>query len=69
MQGAQHAQAGVFGEPESAEALAKAILSLAGNRPLCREYGANGRRFVEKYYSRQAQARRLADLLEMLVIL
>ena len=65
----ERAQAGLFAEPESAEALAKAILSLAGNRPLCREYGANGRRFVEKYYSRQAQARRLADLLEMLVIL
>jgi len=33
----------------------------------CQEYGPNGRRFVEQHYSRQAQARRLATLLERLI--
>ena len=65
----ERAQAGVFVEPESVGALVEAIQTLSADRERCQEYGANGRRFVEKYYSRQAQARRLADLLEMLVIL
>jgi colanic acid biosynthesis glycosyl transferase WcaI len=60
------AQAGVFVEPESAGAMVDAIQTLATDRERCREYGVNGRRFVEEYYSRQAQAQKLAELLEEL---
>ena len=62
----ERAQAGVFVPPESSEAMVKAIRALAADRERCQEYGANGRRFVEKHYSRQAQARNLTHLLEKL---
>ncbi len=63
----EQAQGGVFVEPESPTALAAALRRLAAERERCRAYGANGRRFVVAHYSRQAQARRLAELLESLV--
>ncbi|HID24078.1 MAG TPA: glycosyltransferase WbuB [Planctomycetaceae bacterium] len=62
----EQAQAGLFVEPESPEALVEAIRFLSEHRDLCREYGANGRRFVERHYSRQVQAQRLVELLERL---
>lgn len=62
----ERAQAGVFVEPESSEAMAEAIRALATDRERCQEYGANGRRLVEKHYSRQAQALQLNELLEAL---
>jgi len=62
----EQAQAGIFVEPESAESLAEAIETLSASRHRCREYGANGRHFVEAHCSRQAQARQLVDLLEAL---
>jgi len=60
----ERAQAGIFVEPESVEAMVEAVRSLAADRQRCQKYGVNGRRFVEEHYSRQAQARRLAALLE-----
>jgi glycosyltransferase involved in cell wall biosynthesis len=63
----ERAQAGVYVEPESPEILAEAILALSKDPDRCRSYGESGRRFVEAYYSRQAQARRLADLLASLI--
>ena len=60
------AQAGVFVEPESPEAMAEAIRVLSTDRERCRRHGANGRFFVEVHYSRQAQAQRLTELLETL---
>jgi glycosyltransferase involved in cell wall biosynthesis len=60
----ERAQAGVFIPPESPEAMVEAIRTLATDRERCREYGANGRRMVKEHYSRQAQARRLTELLE-----
>ncbi|HEC36126.1 MAG TPA: glycosyltransferase WbuB [Anaerolineae bacterium] len=62
----ERAQAGVFVEPESAEAMAETIRALSTDSDRCRAYGRNGRRFVEAHYSRQAQARRLVELLEAL---
>ena len=59
----EQAQAGLFVEPESPQVLAEAVRRLAADRGQCRVYGANGRRFVEAHYSRQAQARRLTELL------
>ncbi len=63
----EEAEAGVFVEPEDPEVLAKAIMQLAGDLPLARRLGANGRRYVERYFSRRAQAERLAHLLETIV--
>lgn len=59
----ERAQAGLYVEPEDPRALAQTIVELAARREWCRELGAKGRRFVEAYYSRQAQARALASLL------
>ena len=60
----QQAEAGVFVPPEAPRALATALLDLSRDRQRCRTHGLNGRRFVEKNYSRQAQARQLTHLLE-----
>ncbi len=62
----QRAHAGWYVEPESVDALVKALDGLSTRPDLCRRYGANGRRFVVEHYSRQAQARQLVDLLESL---
>lgn len=62
----ERAHAGVFVEPESAEAMAETIRALSTDSDRCRAYGRNGRRFVEAHYSRQAQARQLVELLEAL---
>jgi glycosyltransferase involved in cell wall biosynthesis len=59
----ERAQAGVYVEPESPQSLAEAVQALSKDRARCRNYGKSGRWFVEAHYSRQAQARRLADLL------
>ena len=60
----EQARAGLFVEPESPEKLAAALRFLSHERERCREYGANGRRFVQAHYSRQAQARQLTAFLE-----
>ncbi len=64
----ERAQAGVFIPPESSDAMVEAIRALDADRERCQEYGANGRRLVEKHYSRQAQAQRLVELLEALTL-
>lgn len=63
----EQAQGGVFVEPEDPEALVRAIRRLADDLPLARRLGANGRHYVERYFSRRAQAERLAHLLETIV--
>lgn len=63
----ERANAGLFVEPENAEQMAQAILQLDGERERLREYGDNGRRFVEAHYSRQRLAGRLEALLSELV--
>ncbi len=63
----ERAQAGVYVEPESPQGLAQAIQALSKTPDRCRSHGKNGRQFVEAHYSRQAQARRLADLLKSLI--
>jgi len=60
------ARAGVFVEPESVAALVAAIRSLSDQPEQCRVLGANGRRFVEQFYSRKAQARELNTCLTAL---
>jgi colanic acid biosynthesis glycosyl transferase WcaI len=63
----EQAQAGMFVNPESVKEMAEAVQTLSADRARCREYGANGRRFVVAHYSRQAQAERLVGLLEDLI--
>ncbi len=60
----EEAKGGLYVPPEDAQALAAGICRLAANRRLARSLGANGRRYVERHYSRQAQAQRLAQLLK-----
>jgi glycosyltransferase involved in cell wall biosynthesis len=63
----EEAQAGLFVPPENPEALAAAIVHLAADRQLARRLGANGRQYVERHFSRRAQAEKLAHLLETVV--
>jgi glycosyltransferase involved in cell wall biosynthesis len=58
------AQAGIFVEPEDAQALAQAILELRDRPELRRQMGQRGRAFTEEHYSRQAQAEQLAKIMQ-----
>ena len=49
----ERAQGGICVEPESAVAMAKAILALKGDRALRRVMGENGREFVACHYDRR----------------
>lgn len=59
----QKAQAGVWAEPENVTAIKDAILFLYNHPSLCKEFGKNGRSYVEKYFSRKIQAERLEKIL------
>jgi glycosyltransferase involved in cell wall biosynthesis len=52
----QAAGAGIGIQPESAEALEKAILQLAGNREAASAMGRKGRQFVEAEFDRDKLA-------------
>ena len=62
----READAGITIPPESPGSLIANILQLRSDLDLCQRYGQNGRRAVIAQYSRQAQARRLAELLQTL---
>jgi len=64
----EKARAGIFVEPENSDALNKAISYLYENRKLRQELGENGRRFVEKNYSRKAKADTYLSFLQELQI-
>jgi glycosyltransferase involved in cell wall biosynthesis len=61
------ANGGLFVPPEDQTALARAINELALLPDRGRSLGANGRRFTEERYSRQAQARQLEQLLSSVI--
>jgi len=61
------ANGGLFVPPEDPTALARAINELALLPDRGRSLGANGRRFTEERYSRQAQARQLEQLLSSVI--
>jgi colanic acid biosynthesis glycosyl transferase WcaI len=63
----ERAEGGLYVEPEDPAALAQAVRALACQLERCREYGRNGRCFVEAHYSRQAQAAQLVELVEGLL--
>jgi colanic acid biosynthesis glycosyl transferase WcaI len=57
------ARAGCYVEPENPQALVAAIHRLAADPATSREMGLRGRAFVKTHFSRQAQARHLAYVL------
>jgi len=61
------ADAGILIPPEDASALQDAILRLRADPALGARLGANGRRFVEQHFSRDATARSYVALLTTLV--
>jgi glycosyltransferase involved in cell wall biosynthesis len=63
----KNAQAGIWVEPENAVGIKDAILFLYNNPQLCKEFGKNGRTYVEKYFSRKIQAERLEKILVKVV--
>lgn len=59
----EEAQGGIFVEPEDAAGIAGAVLYLRDHPDEAARLGANGRRYVEKHYSRERMAQRLESLL------
>jgi glycosyltransferase involved in cell wall biosynthesis len=57
------AQAGIFVEPENAQAMAAAILELHSSPQLLARFGVNGRIYVVENYARSAQAETLEKVL------
>ena len=62
----EQAEAGIFVEPENPAAMAAAIVKLKQSPESRIRMGMNGRRAVERYYSRRAQADQLLRLLNTL---
>jgi glycosyltransferase involved in cell wall biosynthesis len=58
------AGAGIAVPPGDAEALADAVLRLAGDRPAARRMGLNGRNCIERDFSRSVLADQLCQVLE-----
>ena len=63
----ERAQCGVCVEPGNAPALADALRELARDPVRARRMGRNGRRYLEKHFSREAGAATLRNLLKDLV--
>jgi glycosyltransferase involved in cell wall biosynthesis len=57
------AKGGIWVEPENPEQIVNAIRYLHVNPNLCREFGKNGRKYVEEHFSRKVQAERLEKIL------
>ena len=57
------ANAGLFIEPESPEALAQAIQQLARNRDLCETMGQQGREYIIRNFSRAESAQKYIEIL------
>jgi glycosyltransferase involved in cell wall biosynthesis len=55
--------AGIFAEPENAQSLRTAILALVDDPDRANQCGANGRRFVEREFSRDVMAARYVEVL------
>jgi len=60
----EQAGGGIFVPPEDPNALAENLRQLSLQPEKCQEMGKRAREFTMKDYSRQSQARRLADLLQ-----
>ncbi|MBL7913302.1 MAG: glycosyltransferase family 4 protein [Bacteroidia bacterium] len=56
--------AGIYFEPENAEKLTKAILTLIGDKDLALQMGKNGRRFVNEFFNRENIAQQFYEQLK-----
>ena len=63
------AGAGIFVSPGNPQELAEAVLTLADNAALARSMGTAGRQAVERHFSRQVIARKLANLMEEMQVM
>ena len=61
------ANAGICIEPENYEQLANAVLSLYENPQLRKEYGNNGKSYVETNFNRKLLARKYLNVLEQVI--
>jgi len=59
----EKAKGGVWVKPEDFKGIANAVRYLFDNPESCQAYGSNGRRYVEKHFSRKTQAERLEKTL------
>jgi len=59
----EEAQAGLYVEPENAEAFAQAVMKLRADRALVKRYGKNGLRFVKQNFDRSVLAAKYIDIL------
>ncbi|HED35218.1 MAG TPA: glycosyltransferase WbuB, partial [Gammaproteobacteria bacterium] len=62
----EEGRSGITIEPESAQALAAAVVELADNRKKYTEYAENGYQYVAEYYDRKILAKRFEDILQRL---
>ena len=60
----EDSSSGLFVPPGDDTALARALLSLADNRPEARDMGLRGREFVTKHFNRDQQAAEFVSLIE-----
>jgi glycosyltransferase involved in cell wall biosynthesis len=58
------AHCGVFAQPGDPVALARAIRQLAADKTTSRQMGLAGRKYLEQYFSRSAEAEKLAGIME-----
>ncbi|MFH1069210.1 MAG: glycosyltransferase family 4 protein [Candidatus Glassbacteria bacterium] len=61
------AEAGLYVRPENFYEMSDAIIALYEDRPLCRRFGENGRRYVIRNFSRSEQAQKLEKVFEILL--
>ncbi|MGB2979809.1 MAG: glycosyltransferase [Candidatus Zixiibacteriota bacterium] len=59
----EKAEAGIWVEPEDSKGIANAVKYLFDNPGSCEVYGSNGRKYVEKHFSRKVQAEKLEKIL------
>ena len=59
----EKAEAGIWVEPEDSKGIANAVKYLFDNPESCEVYGSNGRKYVEKHFSRKVQAEKLEKIL------
>jgi len=64
----EDSSSGLFVPPGDDTALARALLSLADNRPEARDMGLRGREFVTKHFNRDQQAAEFLSLVEREVL-